>query len=101
MVCLEPTRLIRSLMRVLLASDRALVNPPALVSWLPPAGVTGLIERFDLRPGGDFRMVLTYVDDSTTTGKAPADSYIVEPDSFNIVLGNESPSRFAWVSDDW
>ena len=30
----------------------ALVDPEALTAWLPPAGMTGKIERFDLRPGG-------------------------------------------------
>jgi uncharacterized protein YndB with AHSA1/START domain len=30
----------------------ALVNPEALIEWLPPGDMTGTIERFDPRPGG-------------------------------------------------
>jgi len=38
----------------------AFVDPDALTSWLPPHGMTARFERFDLRPGGSYRMVLTY-----------------------------------------
>jgi uncharacterized protein YndB with AHSA1/START domain len=37
----------------------ALVDPEALMDWLPPAGMTGIFERFDARPGGSYRLVLT------------------------------------------
>jgi hypothetical protein len=40
----------------------AFVDPEALLAWLPPSGMTGKFERFDLRPGGSYRMVLTYGD---------------------------------------
>lgn len=40
----------------------ALVDPDALATWLPPTGMTGRCEWFDLRPGGSYRMVLTYID---------------------------------------
>ena len=56
----------------------ALVDPVALTAWLPPAGMTGTIERFDLRPGGTYRMVLTYADASGSRGKSSADSDVVE-----------------------
>jgi len=36
----------------------ALVDPGALMAWLPPGGMTGMFERFDARPGGSYRMVL-------------------------------------------
>ena len=52
----------------------ALVNPEALMAWLPPGGMTGRFERFDARPGGSYRMVLTYSDASGAPGKATADS---------------------------
>ena len=42
----------------------ALVDQDALVAWLPPDGMTGRIEQFDARPGGVFRMTLTYTDPS-------------------------------------
>src|SRR3546814_13555541 len=39
---------------------RAFIDPDALVSWLPPAGMTGRIHAFEPRPGGIYRMALTY-----------------------------------------
>src|SRR5512133_2654729 len=56
----------------------ALVDPEALTAWLPPDGMSGSFERFDARPGGSYRLVLTYADASTARGKATADSDIVE-----------------------
>ncbi|GII04219.1 hypothetical protein Pta02_62270 [Planobispora takensis] len=40
----------------------ALLDRESLEAWLPPAGMRGRIERWDPRPGGGFRMVLTYLD---------------------------------------
>src|SRR3546814_12326393 len=39
---------------------RAFIDPDALVSWLPPAGMTGRTHAFEPRPGGIYRMDLTY-----------------------------------------
>src|SRR2546429_5485891 len=52
----------------------ALVDPGALMAWLPPAGMTGRFERFDARPGGSYRLVLTYSDASGAPGKATPES---------------------------
>ena len=65
----------------------ALVDPEALLAWLPPGGMTGRFERFDARPGGTYRMVLTYSDASGTPGKASVDSDIVEARFVDIVPG--------------
>ena len=56
----------------------ALVDPDALAAWLPPQGMTAHFERFDLRPGGSYRLVLTYDDAGSGRGKATADSDVVE-----------------------
>ena len=74
----------------------ALVDPEALVAWLPPDGMRGRFERFDARPGGSYRMVLTYADASAAPGKATADSDIVEGRFVEIVPGERSCSR--WTS---
>jgi NADPH:quinone reductase-like Zn-dependent oxidoreductase len=52
----------------------ALVDPEALTAWLPPDGMRGRFERFDARPGGPYRLVLTYADASAAPGKSTADS---------------------------
>ncbi|MGP6174943.1 SRPBCC domain-containing protein [Corynebacterium sp. A21] len=40
----------------------ALVDPVALASWLPPEGMRGEFEHFELSEGGGYRMVLIYED---------------------------------------
>ena len=47
-------------------------------AWLPPTGMSGRFERFDARPGGSYRMVLTHEDASTASGKTNTDSDIIE-----------------------
>ena len=64
----------------------ALVDPEALVTWLPPEGMTGRFERFDARPGGSYRLVLTYADASAARGKASADSDVVDAHSLHATL---------------
>jgi hypothetical protein len=63
----------------------ALVNPEALTAWLPPAGMTGTFERFDARPGGSYRLVLTYAHVSASPGKATAATDIVESRFIDLV----------------
>ncbi|MFE0686747.1 SRPBCC family protein [Streptomyces xiamenensis] len=78
----------------------ALVDPEALAVWLPPAGMTGRFERFDARPGGSYRLVLTYADASGAPGKATADSDIVEARFVDIVPGVRVVQAVDFVSDD-
>ena len=78
----------------------AFVNPGALMAWLPPGGMTGRFERFDARPGGSYRMVLTYSDASGAPGKATAESDIVEARFVDIVPGERVVQAVDFVSDD-
>ncbi|MFH9266406.1 SRPBCC family protein [Streptomyces sp. NPDC017546] len=78
----------------------ALVDREALMAWLPPAGMTGRFERFDARPGGSYRMVLTYSDASAAPGKAAVDSDIVEARFVDIVPGAQVVQAVDFVSDD-
>ena len=90
--------------RVIAASPErvwaALVDPGALLAWLPPGEMTGRFERFEARPGGSYRMVLTYPDASGAPGKATADSDIVEARFVNIVPGERVVQAVDFVSDD-
>lgn len=78
----------------------ALVDPDALAAWLPPEGMTGRFERFDARPGGSYRLVLTYADASGAPGKATADSDVVEARFVDIVPGARVVQAIEFVSDD-
>lgn len=79
---------------------RALVDPDALVKWLPPAGMTGRFERFDPRPGGSYRMVLTFADAAARRGKATADSDVVEARFLELTPGVRIVQAVVFASDD-
>jgi uncharacterized protein YndB with AHSA1/START domain len=78
----------------------ALVDPAALISWLPPVGMTGSFDRFDARPGGSYRLVLTYRDTATSQGKATADSDIVETRFVELSPGRRIVQAVDFVSDE-
>ena len=90
--------------RVITASPErvyaALVDPEALVKWLPPDGMCGRFERFEACPGGSYRLVLTYMDPSAARGKATADSDIVEGRFVELVPGTRVVQAIDFVSDD-
>ena len=78
----------------------ALVDPDALTVWLPPKGMSGRFDRFDARPGGSYRLVLTYSDASASPGKATADSDVVEARFVEVVPGVRVVQAVDFVSDD-
>jgi uncharacterized protein YndB with AHSA1/START domain len=78
----------------------ALVDPDALAAWLPPSGMTGEFERFDLRPGGSYRLVLTYADAPRSGGKSSADADVVEARFVEIDPGVRVVQEVEFESDD-
>jgi uncharacterized protein YndB with AHSA1/START domain len=78
----------------------ALVEPEALTAWLPPDGMSGRFERFDARPGGSYRLVLTYADASAAPGKTTADSDVVEARFVELVPDVRVVQAVTFVSDD-
>jgi uncharacterized protein YndB with AHSA1/START domain len=78
----------------------ALVDRDALTTWLPPDGMTARFERFDPRPGGSSRLVLTYTDAARAQGKATADSDVVEARYVDVVPGARVVQAVDFVSDD-
>jgi uncharacterized protein YndB with AHSA1/START domain len=62
--------------------------------------MTGTFERFDARPGGSYRLVLTYADASASPGKATAATDIVESRFIDLVPGARVVQAVDFVSDD-
>ena len=62
--------------------------------------MSGRFERFDARPGGSYRLVLTYKDDSPAPGKATTDSDIVEAWFVDVVPNARLVQAVDLVSDD-
>jgi uncharacterized protein YndB with AHSA1/START domain len=78
----------------------ALLDPAALVAWLPPDGMSGRFEHFDVRPGGSYRLVLTYADASGAPGKSSADSDVVDVRFVEITPGARVVQEVDFVSED-
>lgn len=78
----------------------ALIDPSALEVWLPPGGMTARFEHFDPRPGGSYRLVLTYDDPKGAPGKATPDTDIVEARFVEVVPGDRVVQAVDFVGDD-
>ncbi len=79
---------------------RALTDAEARARWLPPPGMTARMERYDLRVGGGYRMVLTYDEPAADTGKSTADSDVVEATFVDLVEGERVAESIEFESDD-
>lgn len=78
----------------------ALIDPEALAVWLPPDGMTARFEHFDARPGGTYRMVLTYSDLTGSPGKTTADADIVEARFVEMEPNSRIVQEVDFMSDD-
>jgi uncharacterized protein YndB with AHSA1/START domain len=78
----------------------ALTDPDALLQWLPPKGMHGRFERFDMREGGSYRLALTYDDASGAPGKTSADSDVSEVRISRIVQDSSLVLEVDFESDD-
>ncbi|NJP99976.1 SRPBCC family protein [Streptomyces zingiberis] len=78
----------------------ALLDPAALEVWLPPDGMRGRIERWDPRPGGGFRMVLTYLDPTGGPGKTSDATDAVEVGFADLVPPERVVQRAVFEAGD-
>lgn len=73
----------------------ALIDPGALVAWLPPEGMTGMFTDFVSGPGGRFRMVLTYLNSAAADPKSGEDTDVVEVRIAEVV----PDTKLVWEAD--
>jgi uncharacterized protein YndB with AHSA1/START domain len=78
----------------------AFVDLAALEIWLPPDGMAAVFERFDPRPGGFYRLTLTYEHAQRSSAKSSADTDIVEARFLEIVQDERAVQEVDFVSDD-
>lgn len=79
----------------------AFVDPAALVSWLPPEGMSGQIHVFEPRVGGTFRMTLSYLaPEHAAAGKTSDNHDTFESEFVELVPGKRVVQRIRFDSDD-
>jgi uncharacterized protein YndB with AHSA1/START domain len=78
----------------------ALLDREALEAWLPPDGMRGRIERWDPRPGGGFRMVLTYLDPTDSPGKTSDATDVVDVSFADLMPPTRVVQRAVFEADD-
>jgi len=79
---------------------QAFVDQAELTAWLPPTGMSATFERFDPRPGGSYRLVLTYDDPPSRGGKTTAGSDVVEARFVDLVPGVRVVQEVDFESED-
>ncbi|MEN0133717.1 MAG: SRPBCC family protein [Rhodococcus sp. (in: high G+C Gram-positive bacteria)] len=78
----------------------ALVDRESVEAWLPPEGMRGRIEQWDPRPGGGFRMVLTYLDPADNPGKSSAATDVVDVAFAALVPAERVVQQAVFEADD-
>lgn len=68
--------------------------------WLPPAGMLGRLEHFDMREGGSYRLVLTYSNAVGAPGKTSPDADVSDVRIGQIVPGERIIQLIDFESDD-
>ena len=78
----------------------ALLDRDAIEAWLPPDGMRGRLERWDPRPGGGFRMVLTYLDAAGSPGKTSDATDVVDVGFADLVRPERVVQTAVFEADD-
>jgi uncharacterized protein YndB with AHSA1/START domain len=80
---------------------RAFVDPAAVASWLPPKGMKAHLHALEPRPGGAYRMTLTYDDPNHAAhGKSAEGADVVEGRFVELVPDARVVQRFEFQSED-
>ncbi|MFD1134865.1 SRPBCC family protein [Paenibacillus urinalis] len=90
--------------RVIKASPQTLyqafVNSEALVTWLPPKGMSGRIDVFDPRVGGTYRITLTYEMDHDLPGKTSNNTDVSQGEFLELVPEKRIVQSVNFSSED-
>jgi uncharacterized protein YndB with AHSA1/START domain len=79
----------------------AFMDPAALVAWLPPAEMTGVIHEFEGRVGGGYRMSLFYPpNEPSDRGKTSAREDMVDVRFVELTPPRRIVETFRFVTTD-
>jgi uncharacterized protein YndB with AHSA1/START domain len=79
----------------------AYIDPDAVVTWLPPKGMTARLDAYDPREGFTYRMTLIYDEpDHSARGKTSAHSDVVSGRFLELVRNERIVQLVEFESDD-
>lgn len=89
----------------LIAAERervfdAFTKRDAILRWLPPAGASAVLEKFEPAPGGRFCMTLVFSGSDSTNRKTSENSDMIDGKFVEIVCPERIVQEFRFVSDD-
>lgn len=80
---------------------RALLDPEAVASWRPPAGMAAEIHHFEAREGGAFRMAFLYLDAADAEqGKTSGNADVFAGEFVELVANRKVVERIVFESAD-
>lgn len=80
---------------------QAILNPDALVSWLPPEGMRGEIEIYEPWESGKFQISLTYLDpEYSQAGKTEGNKDVSQGTFTKLIKDKQVVTEAAFESDD-
>lgn len=79
---------------------QAFATADALVAWLPPPGMSATMLDFDFRPGGHYRMRLSYPADQSGSGKTSADADEIDVKLIQLDTHRRIEQAVVFTSDD-
>lgn len=80
---------------------RALTTREAVQSWLPPSGARGIVQAFEPRAGGAFRLTLVFdTPGETGTRKSSSSTDVVDGEFLDVVPNELVRQRFTFRSQD-
>ncbi len=79
---------------------QAFIDPKALVSWLPPEGMKGVLDEFQAFEGGIYKMTLIYLDTNYTTGKTSANSDVIQAKFLKLIKDKQIVQQIEFESED-
>jgi uncharacterized protein YndB with AHSA1/START domain len=78
----------------------AFIDPDAQARWLPPSGMTGKFDAFEPRPGGQYRLTLTYTRAHGGGGKSSENADRVKGRFVDLIPGQRIVQTADFESDD-
>jgi len=76
------------------------MNPEALVSWLPPEGMKGVLDEFQAFEGGKYKMTLTYLETNYTAGKTSENVDVVQAKFLRLIKDKQIVQQIEFDSED-